>query len=84
MKSETLTLLQNYHTSGKIKFISTNLGLELEHSLSDEEKFQIVTTEYGTSLVNTTDDLFVTIIKKLVRNARKEKDLDFKDRLSEL
>lgn len=67
MKPETAALLEKFHKSGRFQFIGSELGLELEHDLADEEKMEVVQAEYGTSLTGTVDDLFVAIMKKVVR-----------------
>lgn len=69
MKPETAALLKKFHNSKRLQFLSTERGLELDHDLSDEEKLELVQNEYGNSLTGSVDDLFVVIIKKIVRMA---------------
>lgn len=79
MKLETAELLEKYHSSNRLKFVESEKGLELEYELSDEEKLELVHSEYGKSLTATVDELFVAIIKKLVKLA----EVKAKQQLSE-
>jgi hypothetical protein len=84
LKAETKQLLEKFHSSKRFRFLDTEKGLEFEHDLTDEEKLELVTAEYGEKLTSGVDELFVVIVKKLVQlTVEKAKEL-FADKLSEL
>ena len=80
MKPETSAQLASLILAKRMKFIESEKGLELEYELSEQEKLELVHSEYGTTLTAPVDQLFVTIIKKLVRITQDK----FSDKLSEL
>jgi hypothetical protein len=62
MKPETANLLKSHLDQHRFKFVDSELGLELEHDFSDDEKKELVELEYGPKL-------FVAIMKKLIKLA---------------
>lgn len=84
MKTETAALLEKFHLSSRLKFIASEKGLELEHDLTDQEKLELVTTEYGNTIVGNIDGLFIKIMKNLIHLAAEKAKIEFKDRLTEL
>jgi hypothetical protein len=69
MKPETANLLKSHLDQHRFKFVDSELGLELEHDFSDDEKKELVELEYGPKLVAPVDELFVAIMKKLIKLA---------------
>jgi hypothetical protein len=69
MKQDTIDLLKSYLDQKKFEFAPTDDGLELKYELTDDEKLKLVELEYGTKLTGTVDELFVAIMKKLVKLA---------------
>lgn len=90
MKSETMSLLSKHQKSGKFQFISTDLGLELEHSLTDQEKMELVQCEYSPKGIRAdypcinVDELFVKIMRQVVKMAAQQAKIEVLDKLSEL
>lgn len=84
MKAETVKLLENFHSSKRFNFIDSDKGLEMEHDLTDQEKQNLVETEYGKTIVGSVDDLFVKIMRNVIRLAVKQAKHELKDRLSDL
>lgn len=84
MKKETIELLEQFLKDRKFQFIDSSRGLELEYSITDEEKTKLVNLEYGNHLSSSVDELFVAIMKKLVKLAVEKAKEDFKDKLTEL
>lgn len=84
MKVETAQLLQNYINDNRLHFADVDNKLELHHDLTDEEKSHLVHIEYGTSLTSSVDELFITIIKKVIQLAIETAKAQYKDKLSEL
>lgn len=86
MKPETASLLAKHHLANRFKFIDSEIGLELEHDLSDAEKMELVQTEYSPKgarpdyPVLNVDELFVKIMKEVIKLAADRA----KDQLSEL
>lgn len=84
MKQETAVLLEKFHLDKRLQFNLTDTGVELQHDLNVEEKLLIVNTEYGPTLAGTLDDLFVAIVRKLIKLAVEKAKIEFGDKLSEL
>jgi hypothetical protein len=74
MKPQTLQLLKKH--LDRFKFDTSPEGLNFEHDLSDDEIKEIVESEYGTTLTGSVEELFIAIIKKLIKqgmeHAKKE------------
>lgn len=84
MKPETAALLEKHMKAGKFQFISTDLGLELEYSITDQEKEELAKAEYGQSLAGPVDELFIKIMKKTIQLAVEKAKQEFSDKLSDL
>lgn len=84
MKHETSILLEKFHSDKRLKFVDSEVGLELEHDLSDQEKTELVQTEYGQTVVGDLDILFVKIMKELISIAVEKAKQMYKNQLSEL
>lgn len=82
MKADTATLLDKFRSARRFKFVDTDNGLELEHDLTDEEKFQLVQAEYGNFIAGNEDALFVRIMQKMTRLTTERAKNELKDRLT--
>lgn len=83
MKKETIALLEKFHDFKRYKFVDSDKGLELEHDLTDEEKMELVTAEYGKSPLDV-DALFIKIMRQLIGLAAKQAKIELQDKLSDL
>jgi hypothetical protein len=67
MKPETATLLKKHLENNKFEFTNTEEGLAFNYELTDDEVLEIVNAEYGPNLVGDVEELFKSIVKKLVK-----------------
>lgn len=67
MKPETAALFKKHLDNDKFAFIPSENGLAFNYELTDDEVLEIVNAEYGPELVGDVEDLFKSIVKKLVK-----------------
>lgn len=86
MKKATADLFKQYLEDKKFAIEPTELGLEFRHDLTDDEIRTIVETEYSKSLTQSVDDLFLVIIKDLIKTGLEyaKADMPNSDKLSDL
>ena len=66
MKQQTADLIKKHFDNNRFEFAPVDSGLSFNHDLSDDEIIELVQSEYGTSLTQSTDELFKVILKKLM------------------
>lgn len=67
MKPETAELLKKHLSDNKFELAPSPEGLAFNYELTDDEVTKIVEAEYGPNLVGSVDELFKTIVKKLIK-----------------